>query len=91
MPGSTIIAWGAALPKYVLTNADLESRLATTDKWIVERTGIHERRVGGTTTDLAVEAAREARLRLLGPYGQIGSDTGDRIGCAPLDPPAPGR
>jgi 3-oxoacyl-[acyl-carrier-protein] synthase III len=60
MAGSTITAWGAALPKDVLTNADLERRLDTTDKWIVKRTGIRERRVGGTTTDLAVEAAGEA-------------------------------
>ena len=44
-----ITGWGTALPDKVVTNADLEGTLDTTDAWIVERTGIRERRVGGTT------------------------------------------
>ncbi|MGH9295941.1 MAG: 3-oxoacyl-ACP synthase, partial [Acidimicrobiales bacterium] len=63
MPGSVISGWGAALPPRVLTNADFERRLDTSDAWIVERTGIRERHVGGTTTGLAVEAGRRALER----------------------------
>lgn len=55
-----IIGWGSALPDGVLSNADLEARLDTTDEWITERTGIKERRTGGTTAGLAAEAGRRA-------------------------------
>lgn len=58
--GAVTTGWGAALPDRVLTNAELEARLGTTDEWITERTGIKERRTGGTTVGLAVEAARAA-------------------------------
>jgi len=58
--GGRIIGWGTALPDEVLTNADLEARLDTTDEWITERTGIKERRYGGTTAGLAAEAGRQA-------------------------------
>jgi 3-oxoacyl-[acyl-carrier-protein] synthase-3 len=58
--GSRITGWGSALPEKVLTNHDLEGWLDTSDEWIVERTGIRERRVGGVTSDLAVEAAQKA-------------------------------
>ncbi|MCC6225679.1 MAG: beta-ketoacyl-ACP synthase 3 [Microthrixaceae bacterium] len=51
---------GLALAPTVLTNAQLEDRMDTTDAWIRERTGIIERRTGGTTASLAVEAARDA-------------------------------
>ncbi|MGH9067105.1 MAG: beta-ketoacyl-ACP synthase III [Acidimicrobiales bacterium] len=60
MPSAAITGWGSALPDQVLTNADLEARLDTSDRWIVERTGISERRVGGTTSGLAIAAAGEA-------------------------------
>ncbi|MGH7691276.1 MAG: beta-ketoacyl-ACP synthase III [Candidatus Dormibacteria bacterium] len=63
MPSAVITGWGAAQPDGVLSNADLEVRLNTSDAWIRERTGIHERRVGGSTTDLAVEAGRKALER----------------------------
>ena len=53
-----ITGWGTALPDKVVTNVDLEGTLDTSDEWIVERTGIRERRVGGTTTGLAIEAVR---------------------------------
>jgi 3-oxoacyl-[acyl-carrier-protein] synthase-3 len=58
-----ITGWGTALPDKVLTNADLESILDTSDEWIVERTGIHERRIGGTTASLASEAGADALTR----------------------------
>ena len=54
---------GAGLPAGRVTNADLASRVDTSDAWIVERTGIRERRVvapGQATSDLAVAACREA-------------------------------
>ncbi len=55
-----ITGWGAALPAKVVTNGDLEGSLDTSDEWIVERTGIRERRVGGTTAGLGIDAARAA-------------------------------
>jgi 3-oxoacyl-[acyl-carrier-protein] synthase III len=55
-----ITGWGTALPLKVVSNTDLEATLDTSDSWIVERTGIRERRVGGTTAGLAVEAGRAA-------------------------------
>jgi 3-oxoacyl-[acyl-carrier-protein] synthase-3 len=58
-----LTGWGAALPDKVLTNADLEVSLDTSDAWIQERTGIRERRIGGTTSGLATDAARAALER----------------------------
>ncbi len=58
--GSSIIGWGSSLPDLVVTNADFERQLDTTDEWITERTGIRERRWGGTTCSLATAAARSA-------------------------------
>jgi 3-oxoacyl-[acyl-carrier-protein] synthase III len=54
-----IFGVGAAVPERVITNADLEQRLDTTDEWIVRRTGIRERRVladGELLSDLATRA-----------------------------------
>jgi 3-oxoacyl-[acyl-carrier-protein] synthase-3 len=58
--GMKIRGWGSALPGVVVTNQDLEKSLETTDAWIVERTGIRERRLGGTTASLAIAAGRAA-------------------------------
>ncbi|MET0729109.1 MAG: beta-ketoacyl-ACP synthase III [Acidimicrobiales bacterium] len=58
-----ITGWGTALPEKIVTNVDLEASLDTSDAWIVERTGIRERRIGGTTTGLGVEASRAAMIR----------------------------
>lgn len=58
--GSRITGWGTALPERVVTNADFEAHLDTSDEWIVERTGIKERRYGGTTASLAAEAGKRA-------------------------------
>jgi 3-oxoacyl-[acyl-carrier-protein] synthase III len=58
--GAVITGWGTALPPKVLTNHDLEQTLDTSHDWIVERTGIHERHIGGTTVGLSVESGRKA-------------------------------
>jgi 3-oxoacyl-[acyl-carrier-protein] synthase-3 len=51
---------GTALPEKVVTNDDLAQHMDTSDAWIRERSGIGERRVGGSTVDMAVEAATAA-------------------------------
>jgi 3-oxoacyl-[acyl-carrier-protein] synthase-3 len=58
--GGAITGWGTALPERVVTNHDLETTMDTSDAWIVERTGIRERHVGGTTAGLSVESGRRA-------------------------------
>ena len=57
-----IIGTGSALPHKVVTNADLESFLDTTDDWIVSRTGIRSRHVisDERLEDLGADAARKA-------------------------------
>jgi 3-oxoacyl-[acyl-carrier-protein] synthase-3 len=57
MSGVRLLSVGSALPPKVVSNAMLAEELETSDEWIVGRTGIRERRVGGTTTDLAILAA----------------------------------
>jgi 3-oxoacyl-[acyl-carrier-protein] synthase-3 len=71
--GIELIGWGSAVPERRLTNQDLEARVDTSDSWIVDRTGIRERRVAGageTTATLATAAARLALER-------AGLDPGD--------------
>lgn len=58
-----IVGWGKYAPPKVLTNADLEKMVDTTDEWIVTRTGIHRRHIaseGETTATMSVEASRVA-------------------------------
>ena len=60
---SRILGTGAYVPDRVLTNADLERMVATDDAWIIERTGIRERRIaapGEACSDLGTRAAQEA-------------------------------
>ncbi|MBI4183759.1 MAG: ketoacyl-ACP synthase III [Proteobacteria bacterium] len=60
---SIIVGCGTCLPARVVTNHDLAREVETTDEWIVERTGIRERRIaapGETTSDLALAAGRAA-------------------------------
>jgi 3-oxoacyl-[acyl-carrier-protein] synthase-3 len=60
---SVVLGCGSYLPNQVLTNADLARKLDTTDEWIVQRTGIHERRIaapGELTSHMAAHAARAA-------------------------------
>jgi 3-oxoacyl-[acyl-carrier-protein] synthase-3 len=55
--------WGTAVPEKLLTNADLEQRVDTTDAWIVERTGIRERHIAAldeTTASMAIDAGTAA-------------------------------
>jgi 3-oxoacyl-[acyl-carrier-protein] synthase-3 len=55
-----ISGWGATLPDKTVTNTDLEGWLDTDDAWIRERTGISERHIGSSTTELAIDAGRQA-------------------------------
>jgi 3-oxoacyl-[acyl-carrier-protein] synthase-3 len=60
---SVVRGFGTALPKRVLTNAELESMVDTSDDWIVQRTGIRQRYIAGvgeTTASLGEGAARAA-------------------------------
>jgi 3-oxoacyl-[acyl-carrier-protein] synthase III len=63
MTRACIAGWGTAVPEQRLTNAELERRVETSDEWIVERTGIRERRIASpdeTTASLAIEAGTAA-------------------------------
>ncbi|MFP4086084.1 MAG: 3-oxoacyl-ACP synthase, partial [Desulfobacteraceae bacterium] len=64
MTSVRILGTGSYVPPKVLTNFDLEKMgLDTTDEWIVQRTGVRERRVADpsvTTSDLAYEASLKA-------------------------------
>jgi 3-oxoacyl-[acyl-carrier-protein] synthase-3 len=63
MRRSVVIGTGSALPRTVVSNAELAARVDTTDEWIVERTGIRQRYVAEadeTTATLATQACREA-------------------------------
>jgi 3-oxoacyl-[acyl-carrier-protein] synthase-3 len=63
MRGARILGTGRALPSRVVTNADLMKLMDTTDEWIVQRTGVRERRFvdpGTGSSDLGAEAARAA-------------------------------
>ncbi len=60
---SVVLGCGSYLPNQVLTNADLARKVDTSDEWIVQRTGIHERRIaapGEVTSQMATHAARAA-------------------------------
>ena len=60
---ANIIGWGKYVPERVVTNAHFEKFLDTSDEWIVERTGIRERRYvapGENTSHMATAAARKA-------------------------------
>ncbi|MGC2424568.1 MAG: beta-ketoacyl-ACP synthase III [Nitrospirota bacterium] len=60
---SKVLGTGSYAPEMVLTNHDLEKMVDTADQWIVERTGIRERRIADkdvASSDLAFEAAKKA-------------------------------
>jgi 3-oxoacyl-[acyl-carrier-protein] synthase-3 len=60
---SVVLGCGSYLPQRVVTNAELASRIETSDEWIVQRTGIRERHIaedGEFTSHLALKAARAA-------------------------------
>ncbi len=79
-----ITGTGSYAPKKVITNHDLEKLVDTSDEWILERTGIRERRIAEkdqTTSDLAYEASRKA-LKAAG----IGAEDLDLILLATMTP-----
>ena len=89
--GVRFAGWGVGLGERVITNQDLSATMDTSDEWISERTGIRERRIGGSASQLGLTAARNA----LADAGVEASDvdhvilsttTGDRLipGTAPL-------
>ncbi len=60
---SVVLGCGSYLPKRILTNAELATRIVTSDEWIVQRTGIRQRHIaaeGEFTSHLAINAARAA-------------------------------
>ncbi len=94
MYSSKIVGTGHFVPENVVKNADLESKMETNDAWIVERTGIHERRhiiPGGedTTSTMGTKAAKIAIER-----AGLTADDIDFIVFATLSPdyyfPGPG-
>ena len=75
---------GSYLPERVLTNEELARMVDTSDEWIVERTGIRERRIaapGELTSDLALAAAKAALAD-----ADIGADEIDLILVATSTP-----
>jgi len=70
---SIVSGCGAYLPSRIVTNAELARRIETSDDWIVQRTGIRERRIaadGEMTSDLAIKSAEAA----LANAGMTGTD-----------------
>ena len=60
---SVVLGCGSYLPSRVLSNAELSRMVDTSDEWIMQRTGIRERRIaaeGETTSDMGLAAARAA-------------------------------
>ncbi|NGQ93887.1 ketoacyl-ACP synthase III [Brevibacillus sp. SYP-B805] len=79
-----ILATGSYTPEKVLTNADLEKMVETSDEWIVTRTGIRERRISSeeqASSDLAYEAAKKALAK-----ANISADQLDMIIVATVTP-----
>jgi 3-oxoacyl-[acyl-carrier-protein] synthase-3 len=71
-PIAEISATGRYLPERVLTNADLEQMVDTTDAWILERTGIRERRIADRELGAAEMGARAARVAMERAHIQSG-------------------
>jgi len=83
----SITGVGAYVPERILTNAELEKMVDTSDEWITTRTGIRERRIAGAdqfTSDLGAEAARRAMAR-----AGITADQIDLIVVATITPDMP--
>ncbi len=63
MNGSRVLGTGSALPRRIVTNAELADKVDTSDEWIVARTGIRQRHIASddeTTSSLAIAASRAA-------------------------------
>lgn len=72
--GVQIAGVGSAVPEKVLTNHDLEKLVDTSDEWIVQRTGIRERRIVDSATEGTFTLQRAALGRALDDAGMRGSD-----------------
>jgi 3-oxoacyl-[acyl-carrier-protein] synthase-3 len=72
--GVRIAGVGSCVPDKVLTNKDLERMLDTSDDWIVQRTGIRERRIVDPATQGTYTLGRDALQRALENAGMKGSD-----------------
>jgi len=72
--GVRLLATGSAVPDGVLTNADLESMMDTSDEWITKRTGISERRRVDPATEGTFTLGRDAAARALERSGLAASD-----------------
>ncbi len=82
-----IVGTGSYLPDRVLTNADLEKMVDTTDEWIVTRSGIRERRIAPDyicTSDMGTAAAQRAM-----DQAGVHAEEIDLIICATLTPDMP--
>ena len=82
-----VLGTGSALPEKIVTNADLEKMVETSDQWITDRTGIKERRQAApheTTSTLSVKASRQA----LKKAGLKPTDL-DLIICSTISPDMP--
>lgn len=82
--GARIAGIGKALPAKVLTNKDLERLVETSDEWIVERTGIRERRVAAADETSATLGADAARMAL--ETAGVTADEVDLVICATVTP-----
>lgn len=91
---SKIAGTGSYLPEKVLTNADLEKMVDTTDEWIVQRVGVRRRHLVGESGDTTVSMATAAAKRAIDAAGLqpndidfiiVGTASGDRcfpgVGC----------
>ena len=72
--GVRIIGSGSAVPEGILTNADLEKTMDTSDEWIVRRTGIDRRHIIDPERESERSLARDALQRALEDAGIKGSD-----------------
>lgn len=82
-----IVSTGVYLPEKVLTNVDLEKMVDTSDEWIMERTGIRERRIvaeGEATSDLATRAGAQAL-----EHAGVSAEDLDLIVVATITPDSP--
>ena len=82
-----IVGLGTAVPRYVLTNSDLEQLVDTNDQWITERTGIKERRIAGRGESTST-LGKAAALRALESAG-LGVDDVDLLIVATATPDYP--
>ncbi len=72
--GVRIVGSGSAYPERVLSNFDLEKMVDTSNDWIVQRTGIHERRIVNPQTEGTFTLSRDALNKALDNAGMTGSD-----------------